>query len=61
MAGEYCKNGWRKDSKEITGRKPGGKKKRIHRLRWMDDVELYEEYGCKEMENKSFGQDIICI
>ena len=37
------------------------KKKRIHRLRWMDDVELYEEYGCKEMENKSFGQDIICI
>ena len=32
-------------------------KKRRDRLKWMDNVEMDEGYGCKEVENKSFGQN----
>jgi hypothetical protein len=44
--------------KSVTGRETGRREKKMrHRLKCMDDVEFYEEYGCKEVENKSFGQD----
>jgi len=54
----FCKNGCARAVKQLLEGKPGeGRKKTRLRLRWMDDVELNEGYGCKEMENKSFGQD----
>jgi hypothetical protein len=34
-----CKNGWWKDSKEVTG-KQTRRKKGMPRLRWMDDIKL---------------------
>jgi len=44
--------------KAVTGRETRRREEKTrHRLRWMDDVELNKEYGCKEMENKSFVQD----
>jgi hypothetical protein len=47
-----------KGSKTVTGRETRRRLgKTRHRLRWMDDIELDEEYGYKEMENKSFGRD----
>lgn len=41
------KNGWRKYSKEVTGRQ----------ARTMEKKGKIEQYGCKKIENKSFGQN----
>jgi hypothetical protein len=51
MAWAYCKNGWQKDSKEVTGRKIRRREKKGGpRLRWMADVKM----DLRKMVNKSF-------
>jgi hypothetical protein len=53
MAWAHCKNGWYKDSKEVTGGKPGEVEKEQKRDQggWMM-LNRFEERGCEKMENK---------
>jgi hypothetical protein len=48
-----CKSGWRKDSKEVTGRQTRSRgKKGRHTLRWMDVVDLDLNIGANHGEEE---------
>ena len=55
--GNVLRKGGKRTVKKLQEGKPGGgRKKGRPRLRWMDGLALdLEEYGCKKLENKSFG------